>query len=87
MIIGVLLFPTHFVFAGCADIGSATSWARVNTHTIIVYRGSTPVALLKIPYCYIYSTSDIRIIKSYVCSWDKIIVDDEICDISKVERL
>ena len=86
-IVIILLFWYRPVFAGCADIGGANSWSRIDTHTIIVYRAGTPIALLKIPYCFIYSSSDIRIIKSLVCSWDKIFVDDEVCDISKVERL
>jgi len=87
LIVLVLILIASNVYAGCVDIGTATSWSCVDTHTIIIYRGSSAIALLKIPYCFIYSSSDIRPIKDYICSWDKIIIDGEVCDITKVERL
>lgn len=74
-------------WAGCANLSGANKWERIDTHTIIIYRGSNAIALLKIPYCYIYPSSNIRIIKENVCNWDKIIIDDEACDIRNVERL
>jgi hypothetical protein len=84
----IMIFSINSItHADCVDVGSATSWSRIDTHTIIVYRASTPLVLLKMPYCYIYSSSEIRFIKDYICDWDKIIVDGEVCDITKVERL
>jgi hypothetical protein len=74
-------------WAGCADLSGATGWSRIDTHKIIIYRGNSAIALLEIPYCYIYSTSEIRLIKDYVCNWDKIVIDGEVCDIRKVVRL
>lgn len=81
------LTTTSVSWAGCADLSSATKWSRIDTHKIMMYRGSTAIALLDIPYCYIYSSSDVRLVKADVCSWDKIIVDGEVCDIRNVERL
>lgn len=88
----ILIIITLFLFspktyADCVDVSNVTAWSRVNTHTIIVYVGDTPLALLKLPYCYIYPASEIKFIKDYICSWDKIIVDEEVCDITEVKRL
>lgn len=88
LIIAVLvMLNCTMAWAGCADLSGATGWARIDTHQIIIYRGRTPLALLDISYCYIYPTSRIRFIRNYVCDWEKIIIDREVCDIIKVERL
>jgi len=80
-------FTSSLVWAGCADLSDATKWSKVDTHKIIMYRGSTAIALLDIPYCYFYSSSDIKLVKNNICKWDKIIVDGEVCEIRSVERL
>jgi len=84
LLVGLL---SSIVWADCVDLSVSTSWARLDSHKIIVYRGSTAIALLEIPYCFIYSTSEIKLVKDYVCNWDKIIIDGDVCDITKVERL
>lgn len=73
--------------ASCIDIESMTKWSRVDSHTIIVYRGSTAKAVLKLPYCFINTSSDIKFIQDYICNGDKIIVDGEVCDVTKIEKL
>jgi len=75
-LVAVLLLPA-WACADCVDISGAR-WSRVDTHKIILYRYSRAIALLEIPYCYIYSSSEIIIIEDYVCNWDKIMVDDEV---------
>lgn len=74
-------------WADCVDLSLATSWARIDLHRIIIYRGRTAIALLEIPYCYVYPTSEIILIEDWICNWDKIIVDDEVCDVRRVTRL
>lgn len=74
-------------WAGCADLNNVTNWSDVNTHKIIMYRKSKAIAVLDIPNCTIYKTSEIRLIKDYVCNLDKIIVSGQICDVRSVERL
>lgn len=78
---------SQVAWAGCADLDSANKWTRIDNHKVVMYRGSTAIALLEIPYCYVNSGSDIRLVKPYVCNWDKIIVDGEVCDIRRVEKL
>lgn len=76
-----------FAWAGCADLNNVTNWSDINTHKIIMYRNSKAIAVLDIPNCTIYKTSEIRLIKDYVCNLDKIIVSGQICDVRSVERL
>jgi hypothetical protein len=75
---------SSFAWAACADISNATNWSNINTHKIIVYRGSKAIAILDIPYCDIYSSSGIRLDKEYICDEDKIIVSGTACDIRNV---
>lgn len=76
-----------FAWAGCADLSNVTNWSEINTHKIIMYRKSKAIAVLDIPYCTILKSSDIRLVKDNVCSWDKIVVSGEVCDVRSVEKL
>jgi hypothetical protein len=69
----------------CADVSRYTDMYVQGGHTLILYRGSTPVAFLSIPYCTLTSTSDIRLTKSYICDGEKVIVDGEACTILSVQ--
>lgn len=68
------------------NIYGANKWARLDSHTIIVYRYSRPICLVKI-YGYIYPTSDIRFLDDYISNFDKMIVDREVVEIREVKRL
>ena len=85
--LGVLLLSSDATLAGCVDLGSATRWWRVDSHTIIIYRGKKAIAVLKIPFCDIYESSEIRMIEDYVCNGDKITVDGRACDIKEIRAL
>ena len=82
----ILLFPA-FVSADCADIGRFTSWYLETSHTIIFYMGETPLARLEIPNCEMNPLSTIRLIKSYVCDSDEIMVDGIACRVITVKVL
>jgi hypothetical protein len=83
----VLLLSSNPTLAGCVDLGSATRWWRVDSHTIVIYRGRKAIAFLKIPFCDIDGSSEIHMIEDYVCSGDKITVDGRACVIEEVETL
>ena len=72
--------------AECADLGSATKWALVDRHQVVLYRGHTAIAVLDIPLCSVLSSSDIKLVKDYVCDGDKIVVDKELCYVRRVEK-
>jgi hypothetical protein len=70
--------------AACADLSNATSWSNITTHKIIMYQGSKAIAILDIPYCDIYPSSNIRLNKLNICNGDKIIVSGVTCEIRSV---
>jgi hypothetical protein len=78
-----LIFPS-IVFSDCVDLGRATSWYVQGGHSIIFYNGSMPIARVDVPYCALGPSSSIRLLKSYVCDADKIIIDDSGCMIMNV---
>jgi hypothetical protein len=80
----LLSFPS-FASADCVDVRGFTDMYVQGGHTLILYRGSTPVAFLSIPYCTLGPTSDIRLTKSYICDGEKIIVDGESCTILSIQ--
>ena len=87
LILAMALLSPSGVFADCLDLGNFTNWTLQDSHTIVLYRGLRPIAILEIPNCEIQSKSSIRLIKSYVCDLDHIIIDDETCSIMTVKAL
>lgn len=66
--------------------GPFMSWGYVDTHHIIV-QGSGKY-LITAPYCYIYSSSNVKILSDALGPWDgKLMVDGQVCDVQEVSRL
>ncbi|NWG02816.1 MAG: hypothetical protein HXY44_08175 [Syntrophaceae bacterium] len=81
-----LLFPA-LVSADCLDLGEFTSWVLEDEHTVVFYKQMRPIARLEIPGCSIGPSSNIRLIKSYICDSDEIMIDNEKCNIMTLEVL
>jgi hypothetical protein len=79
-----LFFLPGLVMGDCLDVRGFTSWYVQGSHRLILYRGMTPLAHLDIPYCALSSSSEIRLLKSYLCDGDKILVDGDDCTILAV---
>lgn len=63
-------------------------WQYLDTHTILLLQGSTPKALLKLPYCYIYSSSSLTVLTDTLGPYDgKILVDGNVCEPQEVHNL
>ena len=73
--------------ADCVDLGDFTSWVSQGEHGLMFYQGERPIALLNIPYCEIRASSTIRLVKSYVCDSDSIMIDGRECGIMTVKAL
>ena len=84
--LAILLFPT-FVSADCADLGRYTSWILETSNAIVFYAGQRPLARVEIPNCEIRPLSTIRLINSYVCDADEIMIDGVACHIISVQIL
>jgi hypothetical protein len=80
----ILLLSPTLASSDCVDLGGSTSWYVRDGHTIIFYEGMTPLALLDISGCIVSSSSNIHLLKNYVCDNDKIIIDGEECSIMTV---
>jgi len=81
----VLLILPKQVSADCAELKNYTNWTLEDEHTIVFYVGNTPLASLNVPYCEIFPSSSIRLLKSYVCDSDNIVIDGKECSIIEVE--
>ena len=84
--LAILLFPA-FVSADCADLGRYTSWILESSHAVVFYAGQRPLARVEIPNCEIRPLSTIRLMKSYVCDSDEIMIDGVACHIITVDIL
>jgi hypothetical protein len=82
--LGVFLLSANPPLADCVSLVGFTDWFAQETHNLVFYRGSRPLASLNVPYCSINPSSTILLIKSYVCDLDKIIIDGEECTIMTV---
>jgi hypothetical protein len=82
--VAVVLLSSSTAFSDCVDLGRATSWYVQGGHSIIFYGGLMPIARVDLPYCALSSSSSIRLLKSYVCEGDKILVDGSACMIMSV---
>lgn len=61
---------------------------RVDSHTIILTGGYGPDILIK-TYCFIYSSSEVLVLKDDFCSYDNAVlyIDGEACDAQSVKKL
>jgi hypothetical protein len=82
--LGIALLSPRIVLSDCVDLGRATSWYVQGAHSIIFYGGLMPIARVAVPYCTLNPSSSIRLLKSYVCDGDKIMIDGSGCLIMSV---
>jgi hypothetical protein len=62
--------------ADCADFERMTSMNIQGSQTIIPYSQNSPIAQVKFQHCTVGSSSNIRLMKSYICDGDSIIAND-----------
>jgi hypothetical protein len=86
-ILGAVLFLPTLVTADCVDLKNFTSWILESEHKVIFYVGVKPIARLEVQDCRIQPSSSIRLIQSYVCDSDEIIIDGYKCGIISVKIL
>lgn len=88
-----LIFFTFFILiwtlahADCVGVYGTTSWEFLDSHSIILFDFSKPLAVLRIPWCNVFNLSDICLTEYYICEGDKLIVDNETCEIREVQIL
>ncbi len=82
----ILALPS-LAFSDCLTFGTVqrpVSWQIFDEQTIAFYDGGTPIALVKVQTCTLSPSSTVRLIKSYLCDSDKIIIDNKPCNIMTI---
>ena len=80
----LFLFSPLLVQADCISLKAYTSWIPEGDHQIAFYRGSTPLGVLTLQDCRVYSNSNIVLVKDYVCDEDTIVIDGTDCALMSV---
>jgi hypothetical protein len=86
LLLTLLLCAPLCGLADTVNISGANRWSRIDSHTIIVYRGTKAICLVK-TWGFIYSSSEIRFADDVISSYDKMIIDGDVEDIREVKRL
>ena len=85
-IILCISFMSSSALADCIDLSQASNWSDINPHKIIMYQDGKAIAVLTIPHCTIYSTSNIMLTNSTICDEDKIIVSEQFCKVYSIKK-
>jgi len=85
--LGLLWLVPIFLHADCISLGGYTSWVLESSQKIIFYRGSRPIAIVKLQDCKVYANSSVQLKKSHTCDYDKIIIDGQECTLFSVDSL
>jgi hypothetical protein len=77
----VLVFSPNLVLSDCTDFSRATSSYPLDGRTIIFYGQYAPIAQVVLLTCSVNASSNIRLLKNYMCDSDSLIVDGKKCAI------
>lgn len=70
------------------DAKSLDRWQRLDNRTILLSRGSTPKAVVRLGCVSVFTTSRIVILTDTLGNHDgKILVDNEVCDVWEVKKI
>ena len=81
LILSLLYLAPSLAMSDCADFTRMTSWAVQGSQAIIFFAGNLPFATVNLQDCTVDSSSNIRVMKSYVCDSDSIMVNGHECAI------
>jgi hypothetical protein len=84
LVFSLLLFAPSLAVADCTDLGKATNTYIEGDQTILFYRQNALLAKVVLEDCTVNPSSNIRLLKSYVCEDDSLLVDGEKCSIMEL---
>jgi len=87
LMLTVWLFSPGVAVSDCTDLSRSTSWYVQDEHTIIFYAQNSPIAQIDLQDCAVSASSNIRLLKSYMCDSDRIVVDGQECAIMTLKSL
>ena len=80
----LLLISPGFALCDCTGLGNATNWYVSGDQSVIFYVQNTPLAKVTLQDCSVSASSNVRLLKSYVCDSDSLLVDGQECAIMSV---
>ena len=87
LMVTVWLYSPGVAVSDCMDLSRSTSWYAQDEHTIIFYAQNSPIAQIDLQDCTVSASSNIRLLKSYMCDSDRIVVDGQECGIMTFKSL
>jgi hypothetical protein len=73
------------VLSDCTDLGRSTSWYVVDDQSIIFYVGNKPLAKVVLDNCTVNRSSNIPLLKTYLCENDSLLADGQKCSIMSID--
>jgi len=80
----MLLLSPSLAVSDCTDLGHSTSWYVQDDQSIIFYVQNAPLAKVVLQDCTVTASSNIRLLKDYVCEDDSLLVDGQECSIMTI---
>ena len=79
LLMGLVVVTPAIAVCDCVDLSQTSTYYISGAHTIIFYVGRMPRAQVSVPYCTLYSDSNIRLMRGYTCDTDRVVVDGAEC--------
>lgn len=83
----LLIISSIPILADYVNILGWTNWSRIDSHTIIIYRFSNALCIIKVNLAFIYFNSTISIPDTYIHEGSDIIIDGKKYQMSLVKKL
>jgi hypothetical protein len=83
LVFTLVLLSSNTVFSDCVELKRSNSWYAQGGSTIIFYFGLSPIAYVDMR-CPVTPSSTIRLMTTYICDGDSIVIDGEVCHIMSV---
>ncbi len=77
----VFVLSPSLALSDCRDFSHVTGSYTQNDRTIIFYEQYAPVAQVILTHCAVNPSSNILLLKNYMCDSDSLIVDGQKCPI------
>ena len=84
LVLFMILFLPGLCLAECTEIGFFNRFVIEKPQRVILYLGSVPIVRFDVMDCEVKPTSNIELIKSYVCDGNEIMIDGVKCTIMEI---
>ena len=82
--ISCVIGSPHLALSDCTDFGNYTSWYVQDDQTLVFYAQNVPIARVVLQDCTVNASSNIRLLKNYMCDSDTLLIDGQECSLLSV---